>query len=333
MKPTTKEDMFDFLWSYTIPLAVGAAMELGLFWLLAEQPLDATGVAKALRIPQNRCNFWLQLLEHSGFLEKTPLGYTPSSTARTVILDGYSQESWAFSAREARERLPAVRDLALHINKAGSAWEAQGLIPPDYLARMIESSQRAREFTHMLYELHQEFAEEVTNALDMSGVERLMDLGGGSGVVSLALLGKYPNLTCMVVDIENVCAVGREIAAEHPAGDRITYHAADFLQDELPAEFDMVLQCDVGNYKQSVFNKAHAALNPGGRLAIVDLFAPAEGVAPAARLHWAFLGSLEKSDSHFSTASQVKTLLTQVGFQSLSEKALSHDWTLIVARK
>ncbi len=333
MKPTTKEEMFDFLWSYTTPLAVGAAMELGLFWLLAEQPLDATGVAKALRIPQNRCNFWLQLLEHSGFLEKTSRGYAPSSTARTAILDSYSQESWAFSAREARERLPAVRDLALHLNKAGSTWEAQGLTPPDYVAQMIKSPQRAREFTLMLYELHQEFAEEVTTALDMSGVRRLMDLGGGSGVMSLALLRKYPNLTCMVVDIENVCVVGREIAAEHPVGDRITYHAADFLQDELPAGFDMVLQCDVGNYKQSVFSKARAALNPEGRLAIVGLFAPAEGVAPAARLHWGFLGSLDKSDSNLRTANQVKALLTQAGFQSLSEKALSHGWTLIVARK
>jgi hypothetical protein len=151
--------------------------------------------------------------------------------------------------------------------------------------------------------------------------------------MSLALLRKYPRLTCMVVDIENVCAAGREIAAKHPAGDRITYHAVDFLHDELPGGFDMVLQCDVGDYRQSVFSKAHAALNTGGRLAIVDLFAPAEGVAPVARLHWAFLGSLEKSDSGFHTASQVKAQLTQVGFQSLSEKALSHDWTLIEARK
>jgi cyclopropane fatty-acyl-phospholipid synthase-like methyltransferase len=333
MKPTTKEDMFDFLWSYTTPLAVGAAMELGLFWLLAEHPLDATGVARALRIPQNRCGFWLQLLEHSGFLEKTSSGYAPSSTARAAILDGYSQESWAFSAREARERLPAVRDLAHHINKSGSAWKAQGLTPPDYVAQMIKSPQRARDFTRMLYELHQEFAEEVTSALDMAGVERLMDLGGGSGVMSLALLRKYPNLTCMVIDIENVCAVGREIAAEHPAGDRITYHAADFLHDNLPGGFDMVLQCDVGNYRESVFSKAHAALNQRGQLAIVGLFAPAEGVAPAPRLNWAFLASLDKPDSDLLTAGQVKTLLKQVGFQSLSEKALSQGWTLIQARK
>jgi predicted O-methyltransferase YrrM len=333
MKLTTRDDVFDYLWSYTAPLAVGAAMELGLFWLLAKKPLDATDVARALRVPQNRCSLWLQLLESIGLLEKTTRGYTPSSTARAAILDAYSQESWAFSAREARGRLPAVHDLALHMNKPGSAWEAQGLIPPDYFTAMIGSRKRAKEFTRMLYELHQELAEEVSNALDMTGVERLMDLGGGSGVISLALLGKCPRLTSVVVDIENVCIAGREIATEHPAGDRITYHAADFLQDELPGGFDMVLQCDAGNYRQSLFSKEHAILNSGGRLAIVGVFAPTEGVAPAARLHWAFLGSLEKSDSGYRTASQVKAPLTQAGFQFLSEKTLSHGWTLIEARK
>ncbi len=333
MKLTTREDVFDYLWSYTAPLAVGAAMELGLFWLLAEQPLDATGVAKALKVPQNRCQYWLQLLESIGLLDVTPRGYAPSSTARAAILDSYSQESWAFLAREARERLPAVHDLALHINKPGSAWEAQGLIPPDYFAQMVKSTQRAREFTRMLYDLHQELAEELTSALDMTDVERLMDLGGGSGVMSLALLRKYPRLTCTVIDMENVCAAGREIAKEHPVSDRITYHAADFLQDELPGGFDMVLQCDAGNYRQSLFSKLQATLNSGGRLAIVGMFAPAEGVATAARLHWAFLGSLEKPDYRLRTASQVKSSLTQAGFQSLSEKALSHGWTLIEARK
>lgn len=333
MKLTTKDEVFDFLWSYTAPLAVGAAMELGLFWLLARQPLDAAHVAEALKVPQNRCNYWLQLLESIGLLEKTSRGYAPSSTAQTAILDAYSQESWAFLAREARKRLPAVHDLALHMIRPGSAWEAQGLTPPDYFAQITESPQRARQFTRMLYELHQELAAELANALDMTGVERMMDLGGGSGVMSLALLRKYPNLTCVIIDIENVCAAGRKIAAEHPAGDRITYHTADFLHDELPGGFDMVLQCDVGNYRQSVFEKLRACLNPGGRLSIVDLFAPAEGMAPASRLNWRFLSSLEKPDSGFHTASQVKAQLTQAGFRSLSEKTLSHDWTLIEACK
>ena len=37
-------------------------------------------------------------------------------------------------------------------------------------------------------------AEELAGCLDMRGVERILDLGGGSGVISLALLEKHPDL-------------------------------------------------------------------------------------------------------------------------------------------
>lgn len=323
MRPATTDDVFDLMDSYITSAALGAAMELGLFWLLAEQPLDVAGVAQALGIPINRCQYWLQLLSSAGLIEQVAKGYVPSPMARTVILDAYSQEMWAFLAREARDRFPAVRDLALHIREPGSAWEAQGLTPPDYFAQIVESPERARRFTRMLYEIHLPLAEELAESLDMSGVDRLMDLGGGSGVVSLALLGRYSHLTAVVVDIASVCAAGRDLAVENSMEDRITYHTADFLHDELPSGFDMILQCDVGPYSEALFRKIRAVLNPGGRLVIVAQFAPAEGVAPLSRLYWAFLGSLENPDSAFSTAAEVQTRLTRAGFQLLSESTLS----------
>jgi ubiquinone/menaquinone biosynthesis C-methylase UbiE len=333
MRLATTDDVFDLMDSYITSAALGAAMELGLFWLLAEQPLDVTGVAQALGIPRNRCQYWLQLLSSVGLIEQVAKGYVPSPMARTVILDAYSQETWAFLAREGRDRFPAVRDLALHIREPGSAWEAQGLTPPDYFAQIVESSERARRFTRMLYEIHLPLAEELAESLDMSGVDRLMDLGGGSGVVSLALLRRYPHLTAVVVDIASVCAAGRDLAVENSMEDRITYHTADFLRDELPSGFDMILQCDVGSYSEALFRKIRAVLNPGGRLVIVDQFAPAEGVAPPSGLYWAFLGSLENPDSAFSTAAEVQTRLTQAGFQLLSESTLcwSSGWIVIEA--
>jgi predicted O-methyltransferase YrrM len=333
VKPATKDDVFDLLSLYATSAALGAAMESGLFWQLEKKPMDAAGVAKALGIPVRRCQYWLQLLGSIGLVERVSEGYVPSSAARTAILDAYGQESWALLAQEARERFPAVQNLALHIHEHGSAWAAQGLTPPHYFAQIVESPERARRFTRMLYEFHQSLADELANLLDMTGVHRLMDLGGGSGVVSLALLREHPQLTSVVVDTENVCVAGREIAAEHPAGDRISYHAADFLNQELPGQFDMVLQCDTGIYREALFRKLGACLNPGGRLVIVDQFAPAEGVAPASRLHWAFLISLEDPNSSFPTADGIQTQLTQAGFRLVSEGSLSGGWVVIEASR
>jgi SAM-dependent methyltransferase len=343
MNPTTTEDIFDLIEAYIASAALNSALELGLFWLLASQPLDAPSVAHLLDIPVGRCRHWLQLLATMGLLDLGSEGYAPSTTARAAILEACSQDTWALLAQDARDRFPAVLDLALHIHEPGSVWAAQGLEPPDYFAQMVESPDRARHFTRMLYEFHLPLAETLAEYLDVTGVDRLMDLGGGSGVMSLALLGRCPHMTAVVVDVANVCAAGREIAHQSPVGERISFHTADFAHDELPSGFHMVLECDVGDYDEALLQKIRGTLNPGGRLVIVDHFAPAPGVAPATMPYplWAFLGSLHTPDSSRPTLAEIQALLAQVGFRLLSESILPHkgtlrwtkDWSIIEARR
>lgn len=333
MKPTTTGDVLEVMESYIASAALGAAMELGLFWLLAEQPRDPAGVGEALAIPERRCGYWLEVLGNMGLLVRAGKAYAPSPAARTAILEVYGQESWAFLAQEARERFPAFCDLALRIREVDSSAAPQALTLDDYVTRMEEEPERAGRFTRMLYGMHQPLADELASALDVTGVERLMDLGGGSGVVSLALLRRYPHLTATVVDMADVCEAGREIAMENSMEDRLTYHAADFLQDELPSGFDMVLECDVGVYGEGLFRKLRQALNPRGRLVIVDKLAPAQGVAPPSRLYWAFRDSLQDPEFAMPTVAQIQVQLTQAGLQLLPEYALSSDWIVIEARK
>jgi SAM-dependent methyltransferase len=168
-----------------------------------------------------------------------------------------------------------------------------------------------------------------------------MDLGGGSGVVSLALLRRYPNLSVVVIDVANVCAAGREIAIENSLEGRIAYRVADFLHDELPSGFDVILNCDAGPNTEAFLGKIWAALNPGGRLVIVDHFAPAKGVAPPSCLFWAFEGSMNNPNAVYATTDEIHARLTRVGLQVLSERILprgevrrwSDDWVVIEARK
>jgi ubiquinone/menaquinone biosynthesis C-methylase UbiE len=330
MKLTTTGDVHDCLSAYVASAALGTAIELGLFWLLAEQPLDAPGVAQALNIPVKRCQYWLQLLHSLGLIEQASACYAPSALARTAILDTYSQESWAFLAQEERERSASVCDLALHIQEPGPIRTAQGLTTLYYVNKMADDPHRARRFTRMLYELHQPLANRLTELLDMTGVRRLMDLGGGSGVMSLALLRRHPHLTSTVVDIENVCIAGREIAQENSLSDRITYYAADFVQDELPGGYDMVLHCDVGVYGEALLRKLWAALNPGGRLVMVEHLAPAENVVSPARLYWTFQDSLADPDIDVMTFAKLQMQLTQAGFSLLSEGPVLPGGRLVI---
>ncbi|UCH60834.1 MAG: methyltransferase [Anaerolineales bacterium] len=343
MKPETTEDILELMNGYIASAALGTAMELGVFWLLAEKPLSTTRVAQCLNIQLNRCHNWLQILCKLGLLEESTEGYAPSIIAREAILNVQSQDTWAFQAREDRDSSLLVQNLALNITKPISGWETWKLTPPDYFQQIQEDPSYAARFTRKLYEIHCLLADQLAEMLDLRGVKSLLDLGGGSGVVSFALLRKQPDMTSVVVDVESVCQAGREIASENKLERRIKYLAADFLQDDLPTGFNMVMLCDVGVFSENLFRRIYKVLNPKGRLVIVDKFAPSRTNAPPSRLFSAFLYSLVNpaQSVDFATADVVQTRLQRAGFRDFSITSVPHrnnlpwnmDWIMLEARK
>ncbi|MFX1532840.1 MAG: methyltransferase [Promethearchaeota archaeon] len=340
MKLETTNDVNNLLRIYIASAALGTALELGLFWQLAEKPLGIKEISQKFNIPSDRCRSWLELLTGLGLLEHRDETYTPSSTARSAILGVYSLETWALLAQEAQERYQAGNNLTLHISHPDSVWVAQGIEPPRWFNQIMDSPKRAERFTRMLYELHLPLAEKLAQNLDMTDVKQLMDLGGGSGVVSLALLKYHSNLNAVVVDIENICNTGREIANETPMADRITYHAADFLLDDLPIGFDMILECDVGIYTEELFSKLRGTLNEKGRLVIISnlddfssWFTHAQSKLSFLRLINSFLSSLEASRVTTTTIEDVKNFLTKAGFHNISEQIWEDGTVIIQAHK
>ena len=342
MRPITTDQVIELLDAYVASAALGAAMEHNLFWMLADEPKGVSVIAEQLGVTTGRCQNWLDLLCSVDLLAQTENGYQTSPSGKVLILDVYQPETWAFMAREARYRYPAIVDLALSIKEAVSTWEAQNLTPPNYFETMLSDPEEARRFTRALYEIHIPLAEELAKKLDMNQVTKLLDVGGGSGVVSLALLQRHPALQATVIDIDGVCVAGREIAKERGLDDRITYRALDYVREALPSGFDRVLFCDAGPYTPEFFKKIQGVLNPNGHLILMHQFSPRPGIASPSLLHWAFLGALHRPHSKgFQTAASVISKLKEAGFERISEfdvpsqRALrwEEDWHAIEAWK
>jgi SAM-dependent methyltransferase len=331
MEIRAREDVGELLRGSIVSAGLGAALEHRLFWRLKEKPTTSEAVAKELGIPPHRCRAWLDLLVGLGLLGRQDEVYGITEAAQTAILDTHSPESWALLAQEARADYPAGDDLTRHIEHPGSVWEALGRDRRDHYGHMSEDADWARRFTQMLYEYHQSLAEELGDTLDMTGVERLMDLGGGSGVNSLALLHRHPAMEAVVVDVATVCAAGRAIAAKTNVSERVTYHPADFLADELPAGFDLILESDVGIHNVDLFRKLRGSLNPDGRLVIVDDLMQKGVPTPFPWLRQAFLVSLRDPDARIRSAADVKDALLEAGYEIVNERTLEGG-VLIEAR-
>ena len=214
IKIETTNDINELMWGFISSAALNTALEKGIFWEILDQAKLDQDIANLYSIPFDRCTSWLHLLVKMGLLDQKNDEYKTSALSKSAIMDKYSRETWGLLAQEAREKYPAIIDLVEHILHPVSVWDSQGTDSPDYVAKMSQSSHRAERFTRMLYEIHTPLADQITHKLDMTGVDKLMDIGGGSGVISLALLRKYRELHATVFDIENVCFAGKKIAEE-----------------------------------------------------------------------------------------------------------------------
>lgn len=314
----TKDEILNLIDRPIVGAAIGAALELGLFWQLARGPEGADAIGEGLGIPRGRCEAWLRVLADAGLVEESSAGFRLTQEANSAIVETYSRETWRMLAEEARERLAAVGDLPASLRSASA--KPEGGVAA-YVAAMSVDSDRARRFTRMLYELHQDLAAQVASSLDLAGVRRLIDLGGGSGVVAMALTGRWPGLSVTVLDVPNVCDVGRELVAAAQLGDRIDFRPIDFLHDELPSGFDAVLECDVRIYSEPLFRRIHDVLTPGARLIIVDELASGAGSDPS-RAAWMLTHTLEDPDWIAPTVASTRDLMERAGFVGVTESRL-----------
>src|SRR5947207_1941111 len=77
--------------------------------------------------------------------------------------------------------------------------------------------------------------------LDLSTHRQLLDLGGGTGAMSIALCRSFPALRAIVLDLPPVAAVARESVRESGLTDRIEVREGDLVAEPLPGGCDIVL--------------------------------------------------------------------------------------------
>lgn len=337
MKIETANDV-EFLINVHFPsAALTVALERGLFWRFDGRPQSIEALAGSLEMSPKICRNWLRMLASLGLLEKVDGGYVLSDVAQTAIIQSHDAGIWSELAVEERKRWP--RDLAL-IDRLFATGPIEHPIEnpsgqlSDYVQDMAEDPKRAYQFTHMLYDLHRPLAEDVARQLDLNGATRLLDIGGGSGVVSLALLSKYPELTATVIDIPNVCAVGRQIADGTPEAGRITYYPANFRQDGFPGRFDLILSCDIMGYDEKLVEKIATNLEVGGRFVIVDRWFEEPQVWSIWHSNHLLRRSLREPDFSMPSIAQLYSRLRSAGLEPISREEIPYGrWQMIQARK
>ena len=161
-------------------------------------------------------------------------------------------------------------------------------------------------------------ASDVVDAYDFGGIGRLIDVGGGHGILLGAILRSAPDLRAVLVDQPAVVAqAGRRLAAEGVAG-RCQLVGGDFFAD-VPAGADAYLLSRVlhdwtDDDARRVLATCRAAMGPGSRLLVVEAILPERAADQPAVIRMdlymlVLLGARERTQAQF------RRLLADAGFE------------------
>lgn len=128
-------------------------------------------------------------------------------------------------------------------------------------------------------------APHVVNALGTANVRRILDLGGGSGIYSIAFAQANPEVKCEILDLPDVVPLTSEYVNRAGVQSQVSIRAGDMLHDDFGSGYDIVMLnaiCHMFSEEQNrhIFRRARAALAPNGRLVVQDFILNPDKTGP-----------------------------------------------------
>lgn len=118
----------------------------------------------------------------------------------------------------------------------------------------------------------------VINSYDFAGINKLVDVGGGHGLLLASVLSKYPAIKGILFDDPKVVAGARELLAAHGVEDRCEVVGGDFFQTAPEGGDAYVLKHIIHDWSDdecvTILGHCHRGLISGGKVLIVEMVVP-----------------------------------------------------------
>ncbi len=269
-----------FRGSYGTELLTAAVAHFNVFGLLAEAPRSFEELRAALGLAERSAVVLVTALRAMRLVAKDDAGrLTLTALAAEHLAPGAAFEVSDYVGLAATS--PGVLEMVerLRTNRPADVSGDGGaaFIFRQGIKSAMDQEDLARHFTKALAGRAKNVAPVLAERLPMDGVSRLLDIGGGTGIYSIALLQKHPQLRAIVLDHAEVLKVAVEMAASYGVADRLELRAGDMFADPLPSDCEAILlsnilhDWDVPQCRQLV-KRCADALPTGGRLLIHDVF-------------------------------------------------------------
>ena len=310
----TPQQILQFAWGFAPSLVIDAAVRHRVFDVLAEQKLTLGELARATGASNRGLAAIVGVLVGLGLLARDAADrymLTPESEEFLVSgRPGFVGGSFRHVSAQLMPNWLRLADI-VGSGKPVSTVDAGAERAPYFV-----------EFVEALFPLSYPSARALAGALDLaraSGPVSVLDLGAGSGVWGIALAQASPRVTVRAIDWPEVLTVTRRVAERFGVGDRLTTVGGDLLEAEFGsahqvATLGQVLHGLGVERSRALLRRTHAALAPGGTIAIAEFLVDADRRGPTGALIFAVNMLVNTQSGGTYSFEEIADWLTEAGF-------------------
>ena len=309
----TEESILELSRGFMASRVLLSGAELDIFTLLAKGALTAEEIEAATRTKLRGTVILLDALSALGFLVKKDGRYHTEPAVASLL-----------SATAPDSILPMV----LHMATVWQNWSritdiVLGKTTPGIKTEGALAKDNRKAFIGAMHVVASKAAPEIVAVINPGRACRLLDVGGGSGTYTLAMLSAVPDMRATLFDLPPVIEMARDRVQAAAMLDRVELVAGDFYQDELPPGNDLALLSAIihqNSYAQNeiLYGKIYRALGSGGRIVVRDHVMAADRTQPLEGALFAVNMLAGTEGGRTYTFDEIKAGLTAVGFTRIN---------------
>ncbi len=324
-KPTTIERLE---WAVWPSFAMLAGMQLDLFSSLKDGPQTAEQIAGSIGVNAEKLK---------------PLLYALAAAELLTVehdLFANSAEADRFLVRGSPVYRGGKHEVLLHNWRAGlqTAESIRTATPQSRLEFLSASQDKLETFYRSNHAQALRRGRELMAAYDLSAHRTLLDVGGGSGGLAIAITEAFPDMRATVVDLPVVTPITQRIVEEAGASERVQVMAADVVSDRLAGSYDAAvlssfIQVISADKARRAIKNVGDVVNQGGAIYIRGDVVDDSGIRPLGSVmrNLVYLNIYDEGQAY--TEKEPREWLEDAGFSDIERKILPDGFSMLRACK
>jgi ubiquinone/menaquinone biosynthesis C-methylase UbiE len=313
-KPTPSQQLVGMITSYWHSMAIHVAAKLKLADLVKDGPKSAEQLAQATKTqPQALYRLLRALASVEIFAEDAQgrFGLTPMAEC---LLDVHGSQR-AVAVMMGDEHFRSWGDLLYSIQTGKPAFDhLYGKPIFDWLAQHPDE---AKIFDAAMTGFHGPETQAMIDAYDYTGVNTLVDIGGGNGTVLRAVLSKNPGMRGILYDLPGVIERAKQNLADAGLADRCQTIAGSFFESAPPGgdayQMRHIIHDWTDEQCHTILTHIRRVIPKEGKLLVIEMVVKPRNEPQLAK--WLDLNMMAIPGGKERTEAEYRDMYAKAGFQ------------------